>query len=75
MFKDKARTRHALKVALAVVLTYWFALQLDWLNPYWALLAVSLCSLATRGESLLQIASVAGYWINTGSGQDSAGIV
>ena len=52
MFADPARARHAFKVAIALVLTYWLALQWGWINPYWAGFAVLFCSLTTQGESL-----------------------
>ncbi|WP_066961654.1 FUSC family protein [Microbulbifer sp. Q7] len=45
-------TREALKTALAMVLTYWIALQANWDKPMWAGLAVALVSLDTLGLSL-----------------------
>ena len=46
------RARHAIKVALAMVIGYGLALQWGWLNPSWAGFAIAFCSLGTRGESL-----------------------
>ncbi|WP_226703013.1 FUSC family protein [Microbulbifer elongatus] len=45
-------TREALKTALALVLTYWIALQANWDKPMWAGLAVALVSLDSLGLSL-----------------------
>ena len=45
-------TREALKTALAMVLTYWIALQANWDKPMWAGLAVALVSLDSLGLSL-----------------------
>jgi uncharacterized membrane protein YccC len=46
------RARHAIKVALAMVIAYGLSLQWGWLNPSWAGIAIAFCSLTTRGESL-----------------------
>ncbi len=48
------RFKLAFKTALAMVLAYGVALAMNWQNPYWAGLAVALCSLSTSGESLLK---------------------
>ena len=45
-------TREAIKTALALVLTYWIALQANWDKPMWAGLAVALVSLDSLGLSL-----------------------
>ncbi|PRY20233.1 putative membrane protein YccC [Aliiruegeria haliotis] len=49
---NSARTRSALKLALAMVLAYWIALSMDWANPYWAGISIIACSLTTLGESM-----------------------
>lgn len=46
------RLQDATKTALAMVLVYWIALKLDWLNPYWAGLTVAMISLPTAGQSI-----------------------
>lgn len=46
------RFKGAFKTALAMVLAYGVALSMDWHNPYWAGLAVAMCSLSGLGESL-----------------------
>jgi hypothetical protein len=46
------RVKAAIKTALAMVLAYGVALSMDWDNPWWAGLAVAMCSLSTVGESL-----------------------
>ncbi|MCA0899439.1 FUSC family protein [Microbulbifer agarilyticus] len=47
-----AATREAVKTALALVLTYWIALQANWEKPMWAGLAVAVVSLSSLGLSL-----------------------
>ncbi|MGD8481652.1 MAG: FUSC family protein [Gammaproteobacteria bacterium] len=44
--------RHALRVALAMVIAFYVSLSLGWERPAWAGLAVALCSLSTTGESV-----------------------
>ncbi|MCK5795160.1 MAG: FUSC family protein, partial [Anaerolineales bacterium] len=46
------KAKEAIKTGLALVLVYGIALRLDWLNPYWAALAVAMISLQTAGESI-----------------------
>jgi uncharacterized membrane protein YccC len=46
------RFKAAFKTALAMVVAYGIALSMDWHNPYWAGLAVAMCSLSGLGESL-----------------------
>ncbi|MGD8978038.1 MAG: FUSC family protein, partial [Gammaproteobacteria bacterium] len=44
--------RHALRVALAMVIAFYISLSMGWERPAWAGLAVALCSLSTTGESV-----------------------
>jgi uncharacterized membrane protein YccC len=44
--------RQAVRVALAMVITYGIALSMDWDKPFWAALSVAFCSLATVGDSI-----------------------
>ena len=44
--------RHALRVALAMVIAFYISLSLGWERPAWAGLAVAICSLSTTGESV-----------------------
>lgn len=46
------RAKPALKIALAIVITYGIAIGMDWAKPFWAVLSVIFCSLATAGESV-----------------------
>jgi uncharacterized membrane protein YgaE (UPF0421/DUF939 family) len=55
MFANPAKAKHAAKVGLAMVVAFAIALQLGWINPYWAGFAVTFCSLTTQGESLVKI--------------------
>jgi uncharacterized membrane protein YccC len=55
MFANPAQAKHAAKVGLAMVVAFGVALQLGWINPYWAGFAVTFCSLTTQGESLVKI--------------------
>ncbi len=45
-------SKEAIKTALATVIAYGLALQLNWDKPKWAALAVAMVSLATIGQSL-----------------------
>jgi len=47
---DKAK--EAFKTALAMVIAFGIALSLNWEKPYWAGIAVALCSLGRVGDSL-----------------------
>ena len=46
------RTKEAIKIALAMVITYGISLAMDWDKTFWAALSVIFCSLATAGESI-----------------------
>jgi uncharacterized membrane protein YccC len=48
--------KESIKTALAVTLVYAIALAMDWDRPYWAALAVAVCSLGTLGDSLTKAA-------------------
>lgn len=48
--------KESIKTALAVTLAYAIALGMDWDRPYWAALAVAVCSLGTLGDSLTKAA-------------------
>ena len=45
------KAKEPFKVALAMVIAYGIALQMNWANPYWAGFAVAFVSLATVGQS------------------------
>jgi uncharacterized membrane protein YccC len=45
------KAKEAIKLALALTITYGIALQMNWDKPLWAGLAVALVSLATVGQS------------------------
>jgi uncharacterized membrane protein YccC len=49
---NSPRTQEAIKLALALTLTYWIVLSLDWEKSSWAALGLVTCSMATSGESL-----------------------
>ena len=49
---SSAAVRHAVRVALAMVIAFYVSLSLGWERPAWAGLAVALCSLSTTGESV-----------------------
>ena len=46
------KAKEAIKVGLAYTLIYGIALKFDWVNPYWAAMAVAMISLQTAGESI-----------------------
>ena len=46
------RFKEAIKTGLALVLVYAIALNLNWMNPYWAGWAVAMIALSTAGESI-----------------------
>ena len=46
------KAKEAIKVSLAFVLVYFIALQLGWMNPYWAGFAVAMIALPTAGQSI-----------------------
>ena len=46
------KAKEAIKVALALVLVYWVAMSLGWMNPYWAAFAVAMIALPTAGQSI-----------------------
>jgi uncharacterized membrane protein YccC len=45
------KTKEAIKIALAMTITYGIALQMNWDKPVWAGFAVALVSMATVGQS------------------------
>jgi len=47
---DKAK--EAIKVGLAIVVTYWLALKFSWMSPTWAGIAVAVISQPGEGQSL-----------------------
>ena len=47
-----SKARHAIKVAIAMVVVYGIALSLDWMKPVWAGYAIVFCALLSEGESL-----------------------
>jgi len=49
---SERRFKEAFKTALAMVLAYGIALSWDWMNPYWAGIAVAMISLPTAGQSV-----------------------
>ncbi len=46
------KAKDAIKTGLAMVLVYGIAMNLGWMNPYWAAFAVAMTSLGTVGQSL-----------------------
>lgn len=48
------RLRLALIIALSITTAYAISLSMGWVRPYWAGLAVAMCSLATMGESVFK---------------------
>jgi uncharacterized membrane protein YccC len=46
------KTRDAIKIALAIVITYAIALSMNWEKPFWAGLAVVLIATTTVGQSV-----------------------
>ena len=48
--------KESIKTALGVTVAYAIALSMDWDRPYWAAMAVAMCSLATLGDSLTKAA-------------------
>ena len=44
------KAKEDIKTSLALVLVYGIALRFDWLNPYWAAMAMAMISLQTAGE-------------------------
>ncbi|MCA0421079.1 MAG: FUSC family protein [Proteobacteria bacterium] len=48
------RLRLALIIALSITTAYAISLSMGWARPYWAGLAVAMCSLATVGESVFK---------------------
>jgi uncharacterized membrane protein YccC len=44
--------KEAIKTALAFTLTYYIALKVAWLNPYWAVITVAMIALPTAGQSI-----------------------
>ena len=52
MFTLSTNAKEAIKIALAMTLAYYFAMRLQWANPTWAAISVSMISLPTAGQSL-----------------------
>ena len=52
MFPLSTRVKEAIKLGLAMVITYWIAMQLGWENPFWAALTVATASVLSTGQSL-----------------------
>ena len=46
------KAREAIKVALAIVLSYYVAMRFSWMSPTWAAISVTFISLPTAGQSL-----------------------
>ena len=46
------KAKEAIKVAVSVVIGYYLALRLDWLNPTWVAISIAMISLPTAGQSL-----------------------
>lgn len=46
------RIKEAIKVAVSIVIGYYLALRLDWLNPTWVAISIAFISLPTAGQSL-----------------------
>ncbi len=46
------RCKEAIKTGLSLMLVYGIALQVNWMNPYWAGWAVAMIALSTAGESI-----------------------
>ena len=46
------RAKEAIKTGLAMTIAYGIALQMGWINPYWAGFSVAMISLTTAGQSL-----------------------
>ncbi len=61
--------QEAFKLALSMMLTYWFALWMDWDMPRYGGLAILLCSLGTTGASLQKgLMRIAGTTFGLGVG-------
>jgi uncharacterized membrane protein YccC len=46
------KAKHAIKVSLAMVLSYYIALRFSWLSPTWVAISVAMISLGSIGQSL-----------------------
>lgn len=48
------RVRLALIVSLSIMTSFAISMSMGWTKPYWAGMAIAMCSLATRGESVFK---------------------
>lgn len=46
------KAKHAIKVSLAMVLSYYVAMRFSWLSPSWVAISVAVISLGDIGQSL-----------------------
>lgn len=51
-FALSGKAKEAIKVGLAIVVTYWLALRFSWMSPTWAGIAVAVISQPGEGQSL-----------------------
>ena len=51
-FALSGKAKEAIKVGLAIVVTYWLALKFSWMSPTWAAIAVAVISQPGEGQSL-----------------------
>ena len=51
-FALSGNAKEAIKVGLAIVVTYWLALKFSWMSPTWAAIAVAVISQPGEGQSL-----------------------
>ena len=51
-FALSGKAKEAIKVGLAIVVTYWLALKFSWMSPTWAAVAVAVISQPGEGQSL-----------------------
>lgn len=51
-FALSGKAKEAIKVGLAIVVTYWLALKFSWMSPTWAGIAVAVISQPGEGQSL-----------------------
>ncbi|RCU45322.1 hypothetical protein DU002_16545 [Corallincola holothuriorum] len=47
-----AKAKHSIKFGLAMVISYFLALNFSWMSPTWAAVAVAMIALPTAGQSL-----------------------
>lgn len=51
MFKLSTNAKEAIKIGLAITISYYVALRFSWMSPTWAAIAVAFISLPTAGQS------------------------